>query len=211
MWHNAAVSPLFLKAFMSLLTTPDTWPFATALILMILLAVVEVLGMLLAASPSSLLDSLIPDVDGLGWLHVGRVPILVVVILWLTGFSLSGFAIQSVAQSVTGAALPIWLASIPAVFLGLVNASLFGGVLARLVPADETRAVSEQSLVGQRGVVSEGMARRGLAAQAKVRDAHGHMHYVLVEPLDDEESFGEGVVVVLVNKNGVHYRCVRAD
>ena len=211
MWHNAAVSPLFLKVSMSLLTAPDTWPFATALVLMILLAVVEVVGMLLAASPSSLLDSLIPDVDGLGWLHVGRVPILVVVILWLTGFSLSGFAIQSVAQSVIGAALPIWLASIPAVFLGLVNASLFGGVLARLVPADETRAVSEQSLVGQRGVVSEGMARRGLAAQAKVRDTHGHMHYVLVEPLDDEESFGEGVVVVLVNKNGVHYRCVHAD
>lgn len=199
---------------MSLFSTTDTLPFAIALALLIFLAIIEVLGLLFASSPSHWLDSIMPhaDLDGpnaLDWLHVGKVPVLVLLILLLTGFSLSGYAIQMTVQTVLGHTLPAWLVCIPAVFLGLTNASLFGGIVARLIPSDETSAVSEQSLMGQTAVIIQGLARRGAAAQAKVVDQHGHAHYVLVEPEADDESFNEGETVLLLSKKGVHFRCIR--
>jgi hypothetical protein len=42
------------------------------------------------------------------------------------------------------------------------------------------------------GVVIGGVARRGLAAQARVKDSHGRSHYLMVEPDMDDEVFGRG-------------------
>jgi hypothetical protein len=84
-----------------------------------------------------------------------------------------------------------------------------GGLLARLVPSDETSAVSEMSLIGRAGLVVQGTARQGSAAQMKLRDMHGRTHYVLVEPDLPGETFEEGVSVLLVKKNGARYMGIR--
>lgn len=199
---------------MILLTAEQTWPFGASLAVMLGLSVLEGAGLLIAHSPSSWLDSLLPEapdgVDGpLGWLHLGKVPMLVLLILFLTGFALSGYLIQGVALSLSGHLLPAWVASIPAAFAGLSVTSGLGNLIARVVPRDESSAVSEQSLIGRAGVVVRGIARNGFAAEAKVRDVHGRAHYVMVEPDLPEQTFEEGTNVLLVKKIGVNFRCIR--
>ena len=75
-----------------LFTAPETWPFGVAFALIVGIALVEGLGMLISLSPSNWLDDLLPDVHGdsgldrvLGWLHLGKVPSLVLLVLFLTG------------------------------------------------------------------------------------------------------------------------------
>jgi len=196
-----------------LFTAEQTWPFGAALVVMLGLSALEGVGLLIAHSPSHWLDSLVPEapdgIDGpLGWLHLGKVPILVLLILFLSGFALSGYLMQGVAQSLSGHLLPTWVASIPAVFTGLSITSGLGTLLARAIPRDESSAVSEQSLIGRAGVVVRGVARAGLAAEAKVRDVHGRAHYVMVEPDLSEQVFEEGTNVLLVKKSGASFRCI---
>ncbi|HPT56607.1 MAG TPA: YqiJ family protein [Casimicrobium sp.] len=199
---------------MSTLTMPETWPFAAALALLVALAVIEGIGLMLSQSPSSVLDSLIPELpssaDGaLGWLHLGKVPALVLLILFLAGFSITGYVIEGLAFKVLGVAVPAWMASIPAVFAGFATVSALGALLERVMPKDETSAVSELSLIGRAGIIVRGTATQSLAAEAKVRDAYGRAHYVLVEPDFADQSFAEGSDVLLVKKVGVRYRCIR--
>ena len=196
---------------MIVLMSPDTWPFGAALATMVGLTVIEGAGLLFAQSPSHGLESLLPEglTETLGWLHLGKVPLLVLLILFLTGFSISGYVVQAAAGTLLGSLLPWWLACLPAALTGLCCVRAIGGLLARVLPNNETTAVSEQSLVGRVGVITQGIARTGMAAQAKVRDAHGSLHYVLVEPDIATETFAEGDSVLLVRKAGARFHCIR--
>ena len=195
---------------------PNTAPFGAALLLMVMLGVLEGIGLLLAFSPSHFLDALLPDtpdgVDGadgpLGWLHLGKVPLLVLLILFLAGFALTGYVIQGGMFALVGHTLPAWIACIPAALAGLSLTSALGGLLARWIPRDESSAVSEQSLIGRAGIIVRGIAREGYAAEAKVRDMHGRGHYVMVEPDIAGQTFEEGAAVLLVKKQGARYRCI---
>ncbi len=199
---------------MPLLFAPETWPFGTSLAIMVCLSLIEGIGLLVASSPSSLIDNLLPEMpdgaDGpLDWLNVGKVPALILLILFLGGFTAAGYALQAMLHAVTGALLPAWLAAIPAFLVGVFTVGSLGGLLARIIPKDETSAVSELSLLGRSGEVIQGLAREGMAAQAKVRDVHGHMHYVMVEPDLAGETFAEGSDVLLVRKVGARFKCLR--
>lgn len=198
---------------MVLFLAPETWPFGAALAVMVGLAVIEGAGMLIAHSPSAWIDGLLPDLPhswegALGWLHPGKVPILVLFILFLGGFSVAGYVVQAVAHSILGTMLPAWLAAIPAWLAGLSTLKFLGGLIAQVFPGDETTAVSEQTFIGRTATVIAGIARQGLAAQAKVRDANGNAHYVMVEPDIAEQSFAEGTSVLLVRKAGTNFRCI---
>lgn len=199
---------------MIVLTAPETWPFGSALVVMVGLTLVEGAGLLMSQSPSAWLDGLLPDLpegtEGvLGWLHVGTVPMLVVLILFLAGFALSGYGIQAILAASVGTLLPAWLVAMPAVLAGVLTVRGVGGLIARLMPGDESFAVSAQSLVGRTGTIVRGIAKADLAAEAKVRDAHGRVHYVLVEPDLADQTFNEGADVLLVKKVGAKFRCVR--
>jgi len=103
----------------------ETWPFTAATFLMLLIAFVEGLAMVAGATLSGLLHHHLPDpwdnVHGpfdklLGWLHVGRVPFLVLVVLFLAGFALTGFALNMVAHRFLGIWVPP-IVSVPAAFI----------------------------------------------------------------------------------------------
>lgn len=199
----------------SLFTAPETLPFGVALGVLMGIAVIEGLGAFVAASPSAWIEDLLPDdgIDGdgsiagpLGWLHVGHVPILVLLILFLLGFALGGYFLQISARALLGAYAPAWLATIPAVFVGLFTVRGLGALIARVVPKDETSAISNQSLIGRAGIITGATAKTGLAGQLRLRDAHGHVHYLMVEPDVDGEEFPEGTAVLIVKKVGAVYR-----
>lgn len=200
---------------MSLFAAPQTWPFGAALALIVAVALIEGVGMLAAVSPSNTLDGWLPEIgaDGgldslLGWLHIGRVPSLVLVVLFLAGYAVFGYSLQAVVHTLSGHYLPAWAGALAAVPPGLATVRSLGALVARIVPRDETSAVSELSLVGRAGFVSTGAARRGLAAQARVKDTLGRTHYLMVEPEHDDEVFEEGAEIVVVRKAGAFYRCV---
>ena len=200
---------------MSLFTAPETLPFGVGFGLIVGIALLEGFGMLVSLSPSNLIDDWLPDVGGegaldrvLGWLHVGRVPALVLLLLFLAGYVLFGYGLQMVAHGLLGGYLPAWMAGLLAVPSGMATVRGLGSLIAHIVPRDETSIVSEQSLVGRVGVVTAGVARRGLAAQARVRDALGRSHYLMVEPDLDDEVFEEGAQVLIVRKAGAFFRCI---
>lgn len=200
---------------MTFLTSPHVFPFNIALGLIVFIAFLEGLGLMLSISPSSKLESLLPELDtdgpwdeALSWLHLGRVPMLVLLLLFLMGYAIFGYALQAVCLALFGHFLPLWLGAVLAVFSGLATVRGLGTVLAHVVPRDETSSVSEASLVGRVGVITLGQARRGYAAQARVRDAKGRNHYLMVEPDLDDDIFEEGAGVLLVRKTGAVYRAI---
>jgi hypothetical protein len=200
---------------MSLFTASQNLPFGIGFALIVGIALLEGLGMLISLSPSNFLDDLLPEIDGdsgldrvLGWLHVGKVPALVLLLLFLSGYTVFGYSLQVVANGLFGGYLPAWLAGLLAVPAGMATVRGLGSLIAHIIPRDETSAVSEQSLVGRVGVIVAGGSKRGLAAQAKVKDSYGRSHYLMVEPDIDDEVFNEGTQVLIVRKAGAFYRCI---
>lgn len=190
-------------------------PFAIGFALIVGIALFEGLGMLISMSPSNYLDDLLPEIDGdsgldrvLGWLHIGKVPALVLLLLFLCGYTLFGYSLQVVAHGLFGNYLPAWVAGVVAVPAGMATVRGLGSLIAHIIPRDETSAISEQSLVGRVGVIVSGGARRGMAAQARVKDSLGRSHYLMVEPDIDDEVFDEGAQVLIIRKVGAFYRCI---
>ena len=200
---------------MSLFTAPQNLPFGIGFALIVGIALLEGLGMLVSMSPSNVLDNLLPEIDAdsgldrvLGWLHVGKVPALVLLLLFLAGYTVFGYSLQVVANGLFGGYLPALLAGVLAVPAGMATVRGLGSLIAHIIPRDETSVVSEQTLVGRVGVIVGGAARRGLAAQARVKDSHGRSHYLMVEPDIDDEVFDEGSQVLIVRKAGAFFRCI---
>lgn len=195
----------------ALLTAPQNAPFMAAGLLVFALGILEVLGLIAATSMSDLIDSLLPEFDAdspIGWLHLGKVPLLILLVVFLGCFAISGYALQSVAVATMGAYLPTIVASVAAFATAVFGVHVLGRPLARLVPTDETASVSEQSFIGRIAVITGGVSRPGLAAQAKLRDTHGRQHFVMVEPDLSADEFDQGDEVLIVAKAGPFYRCI---
>ena len=206
---------------MGFLLAPENGPFSICLSLMLMLGLLEAIAMTMGAALSDALQNFfhIPHIDHdapdgafesvLGWLHLGRVPIMILIALMLGGFAIGGFVVQYLAKVVAGGYLPAWIASIPALVSSVGLTRVAGGGIARIMPKDETSSVSESSLVGRTATITIGTAKRGAPAEARLRDQHGQAHYVMVEPDVPDEEFPQGTSVLLVGQLGVVYRCLR--
>lgn len=197
---------------------PGVAPFSIAFAVLALLVAVEGAGMIFGASITGLGDDATGDagadagVDAggglLSWLGVGRVPLMVVLGAFLLSFSLIGLGGQAAIAAVTGGYAPAWLAAPAAFAAALPPTRWIGRLLARLMPKEETDAVSRDTFIGRIAVVTRGEARAGLPAEAKLKDSAGHAHYVLVEPDEGGASFPAGSEVLLVEKAGAIFRGV---
>ncbi|MCB4358198.1 OB-fold-containig protein [Quatrionicoccus australiensis] len=193
---------------MNIFLAPESWPFSVAALVLLAIAVIEGLGLLTGLSLSAWLDHLLPEAGGLpgvseawlGWLHVGKVPLLILLALFLTAFSVIGFTANTLVKSLLGFYPPALLAA-PLAFLGtLPVVRLSGAAIARLVPGDETSAVTLESLVGHVASVINGTARVGFPAEARVKNEHGLTLYVHVEPDNNATTFSAGDSVLLVRQ-----------
>lgn len=206
------------------LLLPDNLPFAVALGLMLALTLLEVAATLLGLGFSSFhhdapdLDHGIDhdlsadhDFDFLHWLGFGKLPVLALLIIFLTLFGSTGLIVQSVAQSATGRVLNGWLAAAIAIALTLPILSRCSNVVHRTLFRDDTTALSEDSFLGHQAIITLGETQRGKPSQAKFIDKFGQTHYVLVEPARDGDSFTTGDEVVLVRRNGAVYDVVSND
>ena len=208
-------------------------PFTIALGIMSAITLMEVLGALFGASISSAVDSLMPDADLdvdfdldadadidapdiggfhglLDWLCIGRIPILILLMMFLFFFGISGFLVQGIVQGLSGWLLPGILASAPAFALSLPAVHIAGRGFEKIFPKDETYAVSAASFIGEVATVTLGTAEAGKPAQAKLTDRHERTHYVPVEPDEPGSRFKTGSQVLLVRRDGPVFKVIAA-
>ena len=186
------------------LLEPYNMPFAVALGLMLVLFVIQLLGFLdidfdfdtdadaeISAGP----------VEGLlTLLGLGRIPLTVWLVIFLLFFAGIGVSLQEFAASLTGSPLDAWLAGLIAGVAAVPVTGVLARPVGRILPQDETSAVSTDTLLGRRARITEGVARSGSPARAKVRDVHGQSHFVMVEPHETASEFHAGDEIILVRR-----------
>ena len=215
---------------MTFLLAGDNLPFTVALGLMFGIGLLEIIFSVFGAGISSLIEAGMPDLGSdvggenldatgfedatplsklLGWLRVGQVPILVLFVVFLTAFGVIGLVLQGIWQNLTGGFLPGWIASIPAFAMALPCVRMVGGVIGRLMPKDETEAVSEETFIGRIAVITSGLARTGKPAEARLVDQFRQTHYILIEPDDPAEVFESGAHVLIVSRTNSVFKGIR--
>ena len=200
-------------------------PFLIALIALVLVSLAQIFGLGDLFDADADVDvelDVDPDPTGdgtisSGWvegvfslLGLGKVPFLIWLMLLMFLFSLIGVSGQALAVSLLGSAFdPLAAAALAGLAAFPINGALTRP-LARLLPQDETSAVSLDTLVRRDAQIQIGTARAGSPARSKVVDVFGHPHYVMVEPHDPNATMSEGDTVLLVRREGqtffaVHY------
>jgi len=204
---------------------PENLPFAVAIALMLMIGLIEGVGMLLGFAISSLLDNLIPDADIdvdadigdhgaigelLTWLRVKEVPVIAILIAFLASFGMVGLALQQVLYGLIGWMLPSLIAAIIAFFLALPGVRLFAGVLAKIMPHDETSAISTAAFIGRTATITLGTAKEGSPAEGKFKDQFGTTHYVMLAPDGTSDEFPQGSEVLIVRQAGAIFYGIHA-
>ena len=194
-----------------------TLPFTVALAVMISIGIIEAASLLFGMSISGAIDSVMPDldppgIDGIGehpsdlgplshllsWLSVGRVPSLILLVLFLTSFGLTGYAIQGIWQSATGSMLAAGVASVPAAVVGIIGMSRIGALVARILPKDQSYIADRHHFNGAVATIIRGEARLGRPAEAKATDLNDNTHYMLVEPVSPDTVWVAGDKAVIL-------------
>lgn len=192
------------------------FPFTLAAMVMGGLVLVEVLSLLIGHSASGFVDSMlghdaVPDADIdatsdlspaglLSWLNVGQVPFLILLILALAAFSVIGFGLQGIAAAF-GGPLPSIITVPTAVVASVPVLRVMTRALARVIPRDESYAITAEDLVGSIGEVTLGPLDTGLPGQVRVVDRHGNAHFVRARAAAGEAAMSQGERVLLVERS----------
>jgi hypothetical protein len=211
---------------------PGSAPFTAALLFVFGLALVEVVALLTGLSVHEAIDDFVTTSAGLetaatadaveasslvgralAWFYFGRVPALVILIVFLTVFGLAGLVLQGFLRDLLGSALPAAMAGPLVAVASLPAVRWISGGLARVLSRDETSAVDPWTFVGAPAeVVGPGTATLGTPAQARLVDPFGTEHYLLVEPLAADVAFAPGDVVRLAYETqGGRFAAVPSD
>jgi hypothetical protein len=194
----------------------DSAPFIVSIAMMLTIGALELIALLIGFSFTERAGGMLAAHFGLdphgaeadagltgqclAWLHVGRVPLLVVLILLLLGFSIAGLALQYAVHACFGVVVKPAIAVVFAIPCALFFAHRAGGFIGKFVPSIQSSALSEADFVGAVAQIVTGSASRGVAAQARLVDKFGQPHYVRVEPVSDDAILVRGIRIVLVEQ-----------
>jgi membrane protein implicated in regulation of membrane protease activity len=195
------------------LSIPNTGVFIASLGVTVLLCLVEGLALAFAGTTTPSFMDFDSDSDGTGgplaYLNAGHLPLTLFVASAATVFGVTGLAVQQIAASIVGASLPL-LAAIPiAAIAAIPGTHMISRGLGALLPKTETTAISGDDLIGREGEIMAGTGKRGTPVQVKLRDEHGQAHYVMVEPVRDDDTLSQGQNVVITSRDGAHYLAIK--
>lgn len=193
---------------------PEMIPFSAALALLAGLVLIETALLTIGLGVSGIGDSDLGDADmgadapevgafgkALSFVGFGKVPAMVVVMSLAGTFGAAGFLVQQAAEAVSGSLLPASLAAVPALFLSLATTGRIARTVARILPSDETSAVSANSLIGRTATLTYGEATTGSVATAKVTDHLGGVHVIHVKAGAPEDVFTAGDRVLIASRS----------
>lgn len=206
-----------MSAIGDILLAPDVRPFAVAAAIMLALGGIEVLTMLVGFSIGELVgqDAAVEagshhGLDGLFlWINAGRLPLLILIILTLGVFSIGGFLLQGIAHGV-GASVPVWIAALVAAAGSMPVVRSTSRGLARIIPRDESYAVSDADFVGKVALVSVGPLDQGLPGRVRLKDVFGNWHTVAARASPDSQSLPVGASVLLVDRDAKSFIAISA-
>ena len=188
-------------------------PFSIAAIVLLGLVVIEILGVLIGSQPSDALHS--ADLDqlfegSLSWLNLGRVPLLILLMILIGLFVVSGMLMQAFLASLVGP-LPALPASGIAGAFALAATGKVSHFIARIMPRDETYALTDDELVGRVGTVTVGPLEAHVVGKISVVDGHGNRHFPRARPDNPDDRIEIGAKVLIVSTKGREYRVIRAS
>lgn len=165
---------------------PGTEIFWEALLVVAGLGLVELVSVLLGVSASGLLDDGLGyhgpgDHDGgllggwMSWLNAGGVPLLVLAVILLSAFAIFGFILQAVAASV-GGPMPALAAGVLSLVWAVPATRWLSRGVARIMPRDETSAISQDGFIGLLGTVTIGPLDQGQPGVVRVKDLYDNIH-----------------------------------
>lgn len=144
----------------------------------------------------------------LSWLGIGTLPLMIVMVVFLALFGITGLTIEQVSHDWLGSLLSPWIAAPAALAAALPLTGVVTRGLARILPQDFTSAVSLDMLVGETARIVTGRARQGFPARARVEDSYGQAHYVMVEPNAADQVFEEGEAILLIRREDTLFRAI---
>ncbi|MBT3784786.1 DUF1449 family protein [bacterium] len=209
-------------------------PFAVALLVMVGISLLEGFAMIVGFGFSSLLDDFLPDLgidvdvdldmdadlDGIdaggysgfhkffAWLCPGKVPSIILLVVFLTTFGLLGLGLQLLAKVGLGTMVSAYIMGPAVFFLTFPVLKPINQLIIPLIPQDETEAVSHRSFIGLPANITLGKAEPGKPAEAKLVDKNGKTHYLMVEPENDGDVLQAGESIVIVEGSGSKFIAV---
>ncbi len=207
-----------------LLTHPSNIVFSISLMLCLFIGVLELILLLFGGS-SSFLEQFLPDsltdvdhadvgVDHpenlftqlLEWLYLGKVPLLIWLIIFLTVYALTGLIIQDIFFHLTEHYLSAWIIAPACVFLCMPVVRISAALIARIIPKDETTVIYSEDLIGRTAQIILGMPTQ-LPCTGQSERPVGQTHYVLVEP-ELDIVFQQGQEVILTQRTKIGFQAI---
>ncbi|MFB9265260.1 OB-fold-containig protein [Bradyrhizobium erythrophlei] len=206
-----------MSAVGELLLAPDVRPFAVAAAIMVTLGGIELLSTMIGLSISELIgkdfavEAESPSaLSGLFlWINAGRLPLLILIILVLGIFSISGFLLQGLAH-IVGTAIPVSIVAVAAAAGSIPMIRNASRGLARVIPRDESYAVSEDDFVGKVATVTVGPLDQGLPGRVRLKDVFGNWHTVSARAGQDSTALPVGASVLLVDRDAKSFIAIAA-
>jgi hypothetical protein len=206
-----------MSAVSDILLAPDVRPFAVAAAIMVVLGGIELLTTLVGFSISELLGKEVAveadSHNGLGglllWINAGRLPLLILIILAFGVFSIEGFLLQGIAHA-AGFAIPVSIAALMAIAGSIPVIRTTSRGIARIIPRDETYAVSDADFVGKVAMVSVGPLDQGLPGRVRLKDVFGNWHTVSARASRDSPALAVGASVLLVDRDAKSFIAISA-
>ncbi len=202
-----------------ILLSSELLPYWVAAGVLVGLGAVEALGMLVGMSVAGFDHAVATDAphlpladlhghpghdfagSALGWLNLGRVPLLILLMILLAGFAASG-VVEVLALRHAGIAAP-WIVTAPlAAMVSVLLTRQATRLVGRLLPRDETYAASPEDWIGLTAEITLGPARSGVVAVARLKDRFGNWHFPHVEPLFPDTEIAQGTTVLAVERRG---------
>ena len=206
-----------MSAAIDALLAPDVRPFALAAAIMLALGAIEMLTSLVGFSLSHFVGKDF-NLDGgshggiaglMIWINAGRVPLLILALLTLGLFSIAGFLFQGIAHS-AGLHVPAWIAAIAAIAGAIPAVRITSRGISRIIPRDETYAVSDADFVGKVAVVSIGPLDQGLPGRVRLKDVFGNWHTVSARASPSSQALPVGASVLLVDRDAKCFIAISA-
>ena len=198
--------------FLYLLWSEENYIFSAAIFLMLGIAVLEGLLMVVGFGISNTIEHMFPHIDSpelelqtteintftefFSWVNKGQVPILMLFIVFLTVFGLIGLGLQYLTMNKVSQ----YIMLIPTIILSLPIVSYSSLFLGKIMPRDETTAVSTMTFIGNIAEITNGTTMKGVPTEAKIIDGFNYTHYIMVEPLSETETFKKGDKVLVYSK-----------
>ena len=194
--------------------------FGIAFITVLLIAMMEMAGLLVGFSLSELFDQLISgSVDSasmhggfstlLGWFFLNKLPFMIWLVLFLSSFSISGYSANFIAIKSIDHTLPEIISLPITLIASCCFIRLAGNRFSALVGQKESSAVSSDSFSGKIASITLGKATLNNPAEAVLIDQYQQKHYIMVMPCSVQESFQQGDDVVLVEKQQSFWTAIK--